>query len=263
MNELKKCPHCGKEFNKYGLKGHIWKNHTQQGLDFYLKYKKKILPKKLQEEIHINRSNARKKWLSENIDKHPWKKNDKFKSYPCEVLKAELIKNSINFIEEFSVFNYSIDIYIPHLNLGLEVNGNQHYDKDKNLTEYYQNRHNKIEEIGIKLIEIHYTHCFNNKLFEIIDFINKYSINKVLDLSNFYTKKDKIIKSKKISDFELKRLNLIEERKSLILNSGIDFSKFGWVGKVSEITKINSQGVNKFMKKYLLEFYTNNCFKRK
>ena len=25
------CPHCGKEFNKYGIKGHIWKAHTKEG----------------------------------------------------------------------------------------------------------------------------------------------------------------------------------------------------------------------------------------
>ena len=52
------------------------------------------------------------------------------------------------------------------------------------------------------------------------------------------------------------------ERINLILNSNVDFSKFGWVGKVSSIINLSPQKVNVFMKKYMPDFY-KNCFVRK
>jgi hypothetical protein len=61
----------------------------------------------------------------------------------------------------------------------------------------------------------------------------------------------------------LKFDKLIEERKNLILNSDIDFSKFGWVEKISKLTGLLSQKVNGFMKKHLFEIYKDKCFKRK
>jgi len=55
----------------------------------------------------------------------------------------------------------------------------------------------------------------------------------------------------------------IQNKIDLILNSDIDFSKYGWVQKVSEILKISPQKVGKWMKRNMLEFYNTKCFKRK
>jgi len=49
----------------------------------------------------------------------------------------------------------------------------------------------------------------------------------------------------------------------LIINSDIDFSKFGWVNNVANIIKQKPQKVKVWMKKYMLDFYNKNCFKRK
>lgn len=53
----------------------------------------------------------------------------------------------------------------------------------------------------------------------------------------------------------------IERRKNLIMNSGIDFSKFGWVVKVSEIPGIGIQRhkITKWMRKHMPEFL-DNCY---
>jgi hypothetical protein len=48
-----------------------------------------------------------------------------------------------------------------------------------------------------------------------------------------------------------------------ITNSEIDFTKFGWVGKVAELINRKPQKVNYLMKKYMNEFYETKCFKRK
>ena len=49
----------------------------------------------------------------------------------------------------------------------------------------------------------------------------------------------------------------------LVKNSNINFSKPGWVGKVSILIDKKPQKINGWMKKYMLEFYETKCFKRK
>jgi very-short-patch-repair endonuclease len=34
LKQHMKCPHCGSEHNKYGIKGHIWRAHTVEGKKF-------------------------------------------------------------------------------------------------------------------------------------------------------------------------------------------------------------------------------------
>ena len=120
--------------------------------------------RKWSEEEKIEISKRRKKWLSENPEKHPWKKNTKFKSIPCEFLKNNLKELNIEFFEEVTISkekNYSADILIPSKNLIIEVNGNQHYDKLGKLIPYYQERHDFISALGWKILEIHYSLAFN------------------------------------------------------------------------------------------------------
>ena len=45
-----------------------------------------------------------------------------------------------------------------------------------------------------------------------------------------------------------KRNEEIEKRKEQILNSGVDLSKFGWVDKVSEITKLTRRQIARIVK---------------
>jgi hypothetical protein len=49
----------------------------------------------------------------------------------------------------------------------------------------------------------------------------------------------------------------------LILSYGIDFSKFGWASKVAEVIDQPVQKVNKWMKRFMPDVYSNQCFKRK
>jgi Zn finger protein HypA/HybF involved in hydrogenase expression len=48
----------------------------------------------------------------------------------------------------------------------------------------------------------------------------------------------------------------------LVTNSGIDFSKFGWVTKLSKIINQKPQKVNKWMERIMPDFY-KGCYKRK
>lgn len=123
------------------------------------------------QETKSKLSEIRKDYLEKNPDKHPWRTNSKFKSVPCEQLKKVLRENGIDFIEEFQPKqgkNYSVDIMIGKI--GLEVNGNQHYNKDGSLRPYYQKREDFLTSIGYSMINIHYSKVYNNQYVnELID----------------------------------------------------------------------------------------------
>ena len=95
--------------------------------------RKNIIHHKHTQDTKNKLSILRKKYLKENPDKHPWKKHNKFKSIPCEKLKIFLKENNISYVEEYSNFDryFSIDIAFPNEKIGLEINGNQHYDRKR------------------------------------------------------------------------------------------------------------------------------------
>lgn len=51
------------------------------------------------------------------------------------------------------------------------------------------------------------------------------------------------------------RNKIIEERKQLIINSGIDFKKRGWKTKVTNLLGIANVNAMYWMKKYMKDFY--------
>jgi len=95
----------------------------------------------------------------------------KFKSVPCEHLKNKLKNSEIEFIEEYQPLlhlqrYYSIDIAFPDKKIGIEINGNQHYNKKGDLKEYYQKRHDEIEKEGWVIYELHYLIAYKKDLLE-------------------------------------------------------------------------------------------------
>lgn len=251
------------------------------------------------EEAKILISEKRKKYLLENPDKHPWKRDKKKVSVPCENVKNYLRQNGIDFVEEFSPLSdrlFSIDIAFPHLMIGIEVNGNQHYNSDGSLKDYYQERHDLIEQAGWRLIEVHYTECFNNEqIAKFLDFDVPHDNSE--QIKRFFVERGKIKKDesgtrrgckKVITGQKKQKIKSIPERKSKkpkttlargqkikirtdakwepikdkIFDYGIDFSKYGWVTEVSKILEIPAQKVNRWMKRYHADFYENYCYKR-
>ncbi len=116
-------------------------------------------------------SNLQKKYLQENPENHPWKRKDKFISTPCEFLKNKFRDANIKFEKEFIPLYpdryFSIDIAFVNKKIGIEVNGNQHYNKNGTLRSYYKKRHDLIEKAGWKLIELHYSKVYTYELSDI------------------------------------------------------------------------------------------------
>ena len=128
-------------------------------------------PRKHSEETKNKISLARKKYLKENGE-NPWKyKSSVHSSIPCEKFKSFLKKRGIDFSEEYLPLIekgrfFRIDIAFPDKKIGIEINGNQHYNPDFSLKPYYEERHNLIIEEGWILLEIPSKRCFSEASME-------------------------------------------------------------------------------------------------
>jgi hypothetical protein len=58
-------------------------------------------------------------------------------------------------------------------------------------------------------------------------------------------------------------LDTTARRKYIVLNSDIEFSKYGWVEKLAKEFNLSPQKINKWMKTHMPEFYYEKCFIRK
>lgn len=249
----KNCTICGSEFISRG------KTCSNKCANTVTDDTKKILSKR------------RKKYLKENPEKHPWKRENKQSSVPCTNVKEYLSKQNIQYIDEYTPLldrAFSIDIAFPHIKTGIEINGNQHYDSSGKLKPYYQERHDLIEGAGWKLIEVHYSQCFNvESISNFLDFDIPYDDSGIIES---YFEQKRIRDSLRVQatlprgqKVKLKTQQKWEAIKDEIFNHSIDFSKYGWATKVAKILNISPQKINGWMKHYHPNFFEKNCFKRK
>lgn len=226
------------------------------------------------EATKLKLSIIRKNWLK-NKTNHNWSRYKNKESVP-----EKLFKQIISTVPNIEIYQYYIppendrffelDFAIPNKKIAFEINGNQHYNKDGNLTEYFQNRHNYFKSLGWMLIEIPYTYCFNeNKIKDIIHVtLNTNFSTNIYEIINHKIQRKQ--KNKKIygthKDYYKQRHIILQEKnKDLIKKiqeSNIDFFKFGWVIKISKLINKKPQHINKFMKLYMPIFY-QTCYKRK
>lgn len=151
-------------------------------------------------------SKAKREWCIANPERHPWKRASKSKSAPCEKLKEWLRSRGVVFLEEFTPLmkeqrSYAIDIALPDKYIGIEVNGNQHYQSDGSLKPYYQKRHDQIEAEGWKLYELHFSICYQmDELERIIPALLDSPIKATFDYE-FYIR-DKNTPKPRVSDMD-------------------------------------------------------------
>lgn len=229
---------------------------------------KNLKPRKHSKETRDKLSNIRKDFLSKNPDKHPWKTNNKFKSEPCEVLKDFLRSKGFVFEEEYSDFDkhYSIDIAFPKSKIAIEVNGNQHYNRDGSLKDYYQIRDNYFKNLGWTTIQVHYlkvySDSFRNELLlrlQNMDLEDLCSEN--INVPKLYYCKNcgkKITKElynftkmcKGCRHYEaMKNINI--ERVFNIVESNLDFTEWGVIKKLSLLLGMSQQYTGRWLRAYL------------
>lgn len=204
-----------------------------------------------------------------NIGKSRW--NNK-PSYP-EQFFIKVIQNEFddkNYIREYPFGIYSIDFAWPQKKLAIEIDGEQH-ERFKEYKERDVKKDKYLSENGWKVIRINWNKFFNNTKYYISycnEFINNCNIaidEQLIEVD--YNLLEKLIKyNNNIPTQYLdksQKQKLTKDRISKVLNSNIEFSKYGWVKEVAVLLDMLPQKVNQWMKRYMLEFYNENCYKLK
>ena len=243
-----------------------------------LKISKNKRPKrKLSKETKLKISVARKKWLKENPDKHPWQnKSFVHSSVPCEKFKSFLKEQNIDFIEEYlPVVHigrfFRIDIAFPDKKVAIEVNGNQHYESNGELKPYYKERQSILEENGWTVYQVHHTACFNpEKLSEFMDKVNSSEKKIEFDYFNYVPREKKkyfcacgniISKKSKVCPkcYGLSNRKIVRPTKD-------ELQKLIWEKPLIELGKqfgVSDSAVKKWCKNYGITDLPNNSYRQK
>ena len=81
--------------------------------------------------------------------------------------------------------------------IALEINGNQHYEKNGKLKHYYLERHDSLVKAGWNVFEIHYSACFSlEKWRQFVDVLKNSPTVNEFDYFNYKAppKKEKLIR---------------------------------------------------------------------
>ena len=227
-------------------------------------------PRKLTETTKSKISSSIKEYLNKNPEKRKWIENE---SKPSLVFKKLLFDNNISYVEEYRPLEdrfFSIDIAFPDRKIGIEINGQQHYDIEDNLKDYYKKRHDLIESSGWTLYEIKSNLIFKSDFIDefIFHLKNNFDFG-YKDYKDFLVVKRentcrcnlRITRNAKfcVTCFRENRLSFSEIESRLDLIKEVDFTKLGWIKQVSEILNISHTQTKRFIKKY----YNGTYYERK
>lgn len=211
-------------------------------------------------------------------DNTPWaKRSNCIPSYGERWLDDIFASNDIykkyTVIREYPIHPYFIDFAFVNEKVAVEFDGGCHFKNGRKRIDHDIKRDNYLNGLGWRVFRIPYFEMQSFNIRDLIDFIgdshsmmNDDSENRLIRYSDYKEKKIqiKVEKQKIIKEAKEKiKLNEIEFIKSQLLNSEIDFSKFGWVKMSAKIIGIGDQNVNRWMKRNMPDFYEKDCFKRK
>lgn len=276
---FKTCIKCNKEIKKSAARTHArWCGHTlvkNLMIDVLCKCENIFKTKScrgrkycsnecsrkysLTTELRETLSLKRKNYLENNPDKHPWKNKNKKQSYPCKLFKEELIRQNILFEEELTPIKgryFALDIAFPEKRIAIEINGNQHYNADKSLKQYYQKRHDLFELNGWNVIELHYSIAYNyEKMLEVIEKLKNdcassitydFSIERKEKKKNKFSSKEERSAARKLSS------QRIEDYRQNILQSSP--GKWGWVSRAARLSNVSHTSISRIINDHLQEF---------
>lgn len=212
---------------------------------------------KVSEETKKKISESLKRAFSENRA-HGWantKQNKNGMSYP-EIWFQDMLKNNnldLNYEYNMQFFKYKLDFAWPDKRICIEIDGSQHYTI-KERAESDKCKDELLKQFGWKVLRLKWGYIRANTK-ESIELIKKFLTNSGDITIPLYKTKNEIsneIREKCILDnvaidinghYNRRKVtkNELEKRKQLILNSGIDLTKYGWVNKVSKITGLTKR----------------------
>lgn len=264
------CEYCNNNFESgQKLGGH--KTHCKSDPNYIIK--KEIKRNKLikirtgttlSKETKNKISKSRKQYLIDNPDQVPYLLNHSSKiSYPEQTMIKYLNEYNVKgWVHQMQFSIYQLDFAFPEYKLCVEIDGSTHLlDNvkaiDKRRDKYLNENGWRVLRITAKEVKNNVYNCINlilntldKKQIEIPqEFINKQYYQEEKKRQKIIEKRKKNIEREKIKE------KLYNKRKKLILNSNIDFTKYGWLTKISKELNMSDNGVKKFMKIYMCDFY--------
>lgn len=191
------------------------------------------------------------------------------------LIEKNLLANKFEIVHEFSVFPYYLDFAFLNIKLDVEIDGSQHWrikeriESDKKRDELLISKGWKVYRIPEFKIKQQF--CEIEK--DLLLYLNNFeSQPKILSFGNGIIEYEKIreLKLKKINEKrDINKINRDERvkirlsQKTEKLNqANIDFSKFGWLRKLSKIWCITHTSARIILKKSFPEIYTNAYHKK-
>lgn len=180
------------------------------------------------------------------------------------------LHSKYDIVNEYPFYPYFIDFAFLNIKLAVELDGACHFNNGEPRKQHDIKRDDFLIENGWKVFRISYKEINTETINKFINILNDiYNSDKILDnivyrgkISYFNTKKRRNRKEY----CEQIKLNNEQKQKQyidIVLNSNINFSKFGWVTETSKIINQKPQKVNAWMLRFMKDFYDSNCFKRK
>lgn len=231
--------------------------------------------KKMPRDIVEKSKKSRLKYLKNNREKTPWNKNKL--TYGENYLYQLFLQNNLHekyvIVNEYCEFPYFLDFAFINEKVDVEFDGGCHFKNGNERYEHDIKRDEFLKEKGWRIYRIPYYELKNFKLENLLEFIGNSVLNENIDKVNYILKykeyKEKQLNKIKEEKNRIKKIKIenknkeIEIKKILILESDIKFEKNGWVKYAAILLGCNYRKVNKWMRKNMLEFYNERCFKRK
>ena len=256
--EIFRCSFCDREFNR------------KESKTFHEKYCKEnpnrvickghSIDSETRNKISIGMKKAHAEGRAHNIGECRWNNEP---SYP-EKWFEEMLKNELNqeegidYKKEFPFYRFSLDFAWPTKKFCIEVDGEQH-SRDSIQKERDIEKDKLLFQDGWVEIRIEWKSIFNNTKEFInilkdcfnnlrplsskeLESLNKYKSKKQLR-QEYYEENNIPIDNRGHHNLAILPIEVWENRKKQILESGVDLSKFGWKKKVIEITGLTNRQI--------------------
>lgn len=186
-----------------------------------------------------------------------WNSRSKCKRSYAEEWTKHILENETNdikFYEEYHIGKWFLDFAWPDRKIGLEIDGSQHEWPERQRMDTEKDAYCTSQ--GWKILRLKWSDISMNKP-QAIQIIKKFVLtSEIVD----YEFQHKLTKVKK-GYYHLPD-NVWNERKMMMINSGIDMSKFGWQSKMVNHTGLTKRVIERTIEHFYDEF-KDKIFKRK
>ena len=183
-----------------------------------------------------------------------------------EVVIKHHLTEKYDIVNELSIYPYFIDFAFQNIKVAVELDGKCHFIHGETRNGHDRKKDEYLISKGWKVFRIRYDENNEDTINEFLSYLSKIEAGEKI-LENRVIKYHEMKKQKRSwEDWKnysaQQRYEMNKPLIDLVKSSNIDFSKQGWVTQVAILLNKKPQKVNGWMKRYMLDFYNEHCFKR-